>query len=90
MGLIETGSTLAFTAHGLVRVGNVELLYGCDGCEAKTGDPYAHLAWVIVARDRAVVDDSQVAGWRFDDGEDKSWRSRCYCAGCASEEPPTA
>jgi hypothetical protein len=85
MGLIQTGSTLMLVeGQGLVGVGPMELWYGCDSCEAATGDPYAHIAMVVIARDGEVVDASEVEGWEFfHDEPEGSGCTRSYCADCA-------
>jgi hypothetical protein len=74
MGVLQTGSTLFSdgTSSGLTQV-----VYGCDGCEARTGDMYARIAFVEISR-RGEWDESEIEGWTFFDGY-------CYCPDCVRE-----
>jgi hypothetical protein len=80
MAVIQVGSTLYAdgTSSGLTQV-----IYGCDGCEAKTGDPYARLAWVE-RPPGGEWDDSELEGWAF--LYDDEGANRLYCPDCAAEE----
>jgi hypothetical protein len=69
MTLIQTGSAL--DGRGITQ-----LVYSCDGCKTKTGDPYAHIAFVHVTEGE--WDDSEVEGWLVDESGE-------YCAECAKE-----
>jgi hypothetical protein len=71
---------LTFGGDGVTSV-----VYGCDGCEAKTGDMYARIAWYR-RLDDGEWDDSEIEGWTFSEGY-------CYCPACVrenlrDEEPP--
>jgi hypothetical protein len=77
MTLIQTGSTLYRdgTSSGIHQ-----LVYACDGCEAKTGDPYACIAF-IVRTPTGEWDDSEAEGWTLRDG--------CsFCPDCVPKESP--
>jgi hypothetical protein len=80
MALIQVGSTLYAdgTSSGVTMIA-----YGCDGCEAKTGDRYTCTTWVDRQPD-GEWDNSGVEGWMFvsdDFGE------RSYCPHCAAAFP---
>jgi hypothetical protein len=81
---MQTGSTIIHVeGEGLVSLGLNELVYGCDGCEERTGDPYAHLAWVLIAPD-GTVDETEIEEWEFvHDEPEGSGCMRSYCADCA-------
>lgn len=74
MGLIQTGSTLYRDGSSS---GLTQLVYGCDGCEAKTGDLYAHIAFVT-RPPGGEWDNSEVEGWAFTDDGD-------LCPECAAK-----
>ena len=77
MGVLQTGSALG--GDGLTQV-----VYGCDGCEAKTGDMYARIAFVLRPEGGDEWDDSEIEGWTFID-------AHCYCPDRRpDEEPPAA
>lgn len=86
MGLIQTGFMLDFGGRAVKRVGNFELLYGCDGCEGRTGNPYARLAKVVLAPVRGrIVDDRDARGWTFFHDEPGKPCTRAYCAVCSGD-----
>jgi hypothetical protein len=83
MRLMQTSSTVYVSADRFEQIGDMELDYTCDGCEAKTGNPYANIVTVVLARDGSVVDDSQADGWKFFWDEPEKPCTRSYCPGCA-------
>ena len=76
MTILQIGSTLG--GDGLTQV-----VYGCDGCETRTGDPYACFAFVTRPDGGDEWDRSDVEGWAFcHDGEGRSFT---YCPDCAAK-----
>jgi hypothetical protein len=84
MGLMQTGSTLEISGGTATPIGDMELLYSCDGCEERTGDPYSKLSFVVMRRDGEVLNASSVAGWTFYYDEDDKACTRAYCRDCSS------
>lgn len=77
--VLQTGSTLYVHEGTLTSSGLTQVVYGCDGCEARTGDIYACVAFVTRSPD-GEWDESEIEGWKFfhdADGIECSYCPRC-------------
>ena len=83
MSLLQTGSTLHNTSNGLMSSGPTQLVYGRDGCEQKTGDPYARIAFVVRDSGDEEWDESEIQGWTFTE-------AGSYCPACSGNEDEAA
>jgi hypothetical protein len=77
VALIQTGSTIY--ADGSSS-GLTQLVYGCDGCEADTGNPYENIAFAL-GDGSGVFDWSELEGWAQVADEDGDTRE--YCPACS-------
>lgn len=75
MGLMQIGTTLG--------IGGMELIYACDGCEAKTNDPYANIGILTMDSNGKAID-SSLDGWTFISDAPDEPCTRAYCPGCSS------